>query len=79
VDTATEARIWEALDRRREGRVVFIIAQRISAVSRADKIIVLDEGRISGVGSHRELLADNEVYRSIALSQLGEEALKDAG
>jgi ATP-binding cassette subfamily B protein len=79
VDTATEARIREALDRRREGRVVFIIAQRISAVSRADKIIVLDEGRISGIGSHRELLANNGIYRSIVLSQLGEEALQDAG
>jgi ATP-binding cassette subfamily B protein len=78
VDTATEADIQDAVGRR-ESRVVFIIAQRISAIRRADKIIVLDEGKINGMGTHRELLTDNEIYRAIAVSQLGEEALKDAG
>jgi ATP-binding cassette subfamily B protein len=57
---------------------VFIIAQRISAISRADKIIVLDQGRISGIGAHEELLAQIEIYRSIAVSQLGEEVLHHA-
>jgi ATP-binding cassette subfamily B protein len=78
VDTVTESKIQEAI-RRRDSLVVFIIAQRVSAISRADRIIVLDEGRISGMGTHQELLASNEIYRGIVVSQLGEEALKNAG
>ncbi|GHV87113.1 ABC transporter [Spirochaetia bacterium] len=79
VDTATEAKIRQAIAGRRDSSIVFIIAQRISAISRADKIIVLDQGRISGMGAHEELLAQNEIYRSIAVSQLGEEVLHNAG
>jgi ATP-binding cassette subfamily B protein len=75
VDTATEAKIRQAIAGRRDSSIVFIIAQRISAISRADKIIVLDQGRISGMGTHEELLAQNEIYRGIAVSQLGEEVL----
>jgi ATP-binding cassette subfamily B protein len=78
VDTVTESKIQEAIGRR-DSRVVFIIAQRVSAISRADRIIVLDEGRISGMGTHQELLAANEIYRNIVVSQMGEEALKNAG
>jgi ATP-binding cassette subfamily B protein len=78
VDTATEAKIREAIKQRGGGATVFIIAQRISAIMRADRIIVLDEGRISGVGTHGELIKTNEIYRSIAVSQLGEEALEIA-
>jgi ATP-binding cassette subfamily B protein len=77
VDTATEAKIREAIKRRGGGTTVFIIAQRISAIMRADRIIVLDEGRVSGIGSHAELLRSNEIYRAIAVSQLGEEVLED--
>ena len=78
VDMATEAKIHAAL---RSGdnkdRIVFIIAQRVSAISDADNIIVLDDGVITGQGTHGQLLKDNEIYRSIAVSQLGEEVLKD--
>ena len=52
-----------------------MIAQRISAVMDADQIIVLDQGEIIGIGTHEELLKTNEIYRSIAISQLGEEAV----
>lgn len=79
VDTATEAKIRQAIAKNSKDATVFIIAQRISAVSRADKIIVLDEGRISGMGTHGELLMKNDIYRSIAVSQLGEEVLENAG
>jgi ATP-binding cassette subfamily B protein len=78
VDTATEANIREALARR-DSRVIFIIAQRISSIRAADRIIVLDAGKISGMGTHEELLRNNEIYRAIVVSQLGEEGLKDAG
>ena len=54
---------------------VIIVAQRIGTIMGADKIIVLDDGRIAGIGKHRELLSDCEVYRQIALSQLSEEEL----
>lgn len=54
---------------------VIIVAQRIGTIMGADKIIVLDDGRIAGIGRHRELLSDCEVYRQIALSQLSEEEL----
>ncbi len=54
---------------------VIIVAQRIGTIMGADKIIVLDDGRIAGIGKHKELLSDCEVYRQIALSQLSEEEL----
>jgi ATP-binding cassette subfamily B protein len=79
VDTATEAKIRQALAGNRDSSIVFIVAQRISAISRADQILVLDEGKLSGIGSHEELLITNEIYRSIAVSQLGEEVLHYAG
>lgn len=78
VDMSTEAEILTDLKKHQSGKVVFIIAQRISAIANADKIIVLDDGRISGMGKHRELIKNNELYRSIVVSQLGEEAVKDA-
>ena len=52
-----------------------IVAQRISTILHADKIIVLDEGRMAGMGTHRELLENCEVYRQIAESQLSKEEL----
>jgi ATP-binding cassette subfamily B protein len=69
VDTATEARIREAFYHNLADTTIFIIAQRIGSVKEADKIIVLDEGGISGVGTHDELLKTNEIYREINSSQ----------
>ena len=54
---------------------MIIVAQRISTIASADNIIVLDEGRIAGMGTHRELLKSCDVYREIAYSQLNEEEL----
>jgi ATP-binding cassette subfamily B protein len=69
VDMATEARIREAFYHNLKDTTVFIIAQRISSVQDADKIIVLDDGKVFGVGSHEELLATNDIYKEIVSSQ----------
>ncbi len=69
VDTATEAMIRSAFRDELRGSTKIIIAQRISSVRDADRIIVMDEGRITGVGNHAELLRTCEEYREIALSQ----------
>ena len=55
-----------------------IVAQRIGTIINADKIVVLDEGKCVGIGTHKELLKNCEVYKEIALSQLSEEELKHA-
>ena len=55
--------------------VVFIVAQRISTIRNADQIIVLDEGKIAGIGSHQQLMATCSVYQEIARSQLSQEEL----
>jgi ATP-binding cassette subfamily B protein len=77
VDMATEAKIQNTLFARQNETIVFIIAQRISAIREANKIIVLDEGEISAIGTHVELLQSNEIYRSIVVSQLGKEAVSN--
>ena len=69
VDTATEAKIREAFYNNLADTTVFIIAQRISSVQNADRIIVLDDGKIYGIGTHEELLRTNEIYREINASQ----------
>jgi len=71
VDVETEALIQEALETVMKGRTSFIIAQRISSVLKADKILVLDRGRIAGEGNHRELMETSPIYREIFDSQLG--------
>lgn len=77
LDMRTEGRLQEALKERMTGKTVFTIAQRISSVVDSDKIIVLEDGEISGIGTHKQLLSSNDIYRSIAISQLGEEILSD--
>jgi len=69
VDSATEAKIRESFYRNLADTTVFIIAQRISSVRDADQILVLDDGKIAGIGTHRELLANNKIYQEINASQ----------
>jgi ATP-binding cassette subfamily B multidrug efflux pump len=76
LDFATDARLRQALRKETAGKTVLIVAQRIGTIMNADKIIVLDEGRIVGHGTHKELMACCPVYREIALSQLSENELQ---
>lgn len=71
VDTATDARIRQAFAQEIPGTTKLIIAQRISSVEHADRIIVMHEGEIDGFGTHEELLASNEIYRDVYESQTG--------
>ena len=69
VDTATEAKIREGLAKKLPDMTKIVIAQRISSVRHADLIIILDKGRINGMGTHESLLADNRIYQEIYESQ----------
>ncbi len=77
LDYQTDAKLREALNRmiRETKATVFIVAQRISTIMHADRIIVLDQGRIAGQGKHEELMKTCEVYQEIAYSQLSQEEL----
>lgn len=70
VDTATDARIREAFSKYIPEVTKIVIAQRISSVAEADMIIVLDEGKVNGVGTHSELLETNDIYREVYESQI---------
>ena len=70
VDTATEAKIRESFNNELKGTTKIIIAQRISSVINADKIVVLDDGRITGIGTHEELMKNCEAYSEIYYSQM---------
>jgi ATP-binding cassette subfamily B multidrug efflux pump len=70
VDSATEARIRASFRKNLADTTILIIAQRISSVQQADKIIVLDDGRIAGIGTHAELLAGSPIYQAICASQM---------
>lgn len=79
LDFATDARLRKAIRENTEKTTVFIISQRVSAVRNADRILVLDDGRIVGIGTHQDLLATNAVYQEICASQLsGKEACNNA-
>lgn len=70
-DTATDARIRKAFAEEIPGTTKLIIAQRISSVQNCDRIIVMDDGKINGFGTHEELLSGNEIYREVYESQTG--------
>ncbi|HET7027273.1 MAG TPA: ABC transporter ATP-binding protein [Candidatus Limnocylindrales bacterium] len=70
LDFATDARLRAALDRELTDATVIIVAQRVGTIMNADRIVVLDAGRVVGVGTHADLLASNETYREIVYSQL---------
>lgn len=75
LDFKTDSKLREALAEKTENKTVIIVAQRISTILNADKIIVLEDGKMVGIGKHEELMKNNETYRQIALSQLSEEEL----
>ena len=75
LDYATDARLRQALAARAQGMAVLVVAQRIATVMHADKILVLDEGRVVGEGTHEELLRTCPTYLEIAKSQLSEAEL----
>jgi ATP-binding cassette subfamily B multidrug efflux pump len=77
VDVETETRIQEALEERLRGCTKLVVAQRISTVLKADKIVVLEKGRIAAEGSHGELIAACPIYREIFESQLGDDSLPE--
>jgi len=70
LDFATEARLLAALKGETANATVFIVAQRISTVITADRIVVLDNGRVVGIGTHADLVEKNAIYREIVSSQV---------
>ena len=79
LDFKTDSKLREALSTRTKNKTVIIVAQRISTILNADKIIVLEEGKMVGIGTHEELMKNNETYRQIALSQLSAKELGEKG
>lgn len=77
LDFQTEAWLRAALQKEILNATVLLVAQRIHTVMHADQIIVLDEGRIAGIGTHRELMSTCEVYREIVFSQLSQQELEE--
>lgn len=75
LDFKTDAKLRKALKQETKDATVIIVAQRVSTVMDADRIIVLDEGKIAGMGTHKELMQSNKIYREIVASQLSEEEL----
>ena len=73
LDFKTDAKLRQALARETQGAAVLIVAQRVTTVLGADRIVVLDEGRVAGIGTHKELMESCQVYREIVLSQLSAE------
>ena len=76
LDFATDARLRKAIGENTHSMTVFLVSQRAATIKGADVIVVLDEGRVAGLGTHRELLRDCQVYREICLSQLSKEEVE---
>ena len=76
LDFATDARLRRAIREKTGDMTVFIVSQRVSAIQSADCILVLDDGHLAGMGTHKELLSSCEVYREICLSQLSNEEVE---
>ena len=76
LDYKTDAKLRAELATKTKSQTKFIVAQRVTSIMQADKIIVLDGGKIVGIGTHGELLEDNEIYREIASSQLSDEEIE---
>lgn len=76
LDFKTDVKLRTALSEKTKDKTVIIVAQRISTILNADQIIVLDDGKIVGIGKHEDLMENNETYREIALSQLSKEELE---
>jgi ABC-type multidrug transport system fused ATPase/permease subunit len=74
LDGGTDARLRDALRTVTQDSTVVIVAQRVSTIMDADQIIVLDAGRVAGIGTHRELVTDCPAYQEMVASQLGQEA-----
>lgn len=79
LDYKTDVALRRALKEKTENSTVLIVAQRISTILHAEQIIVLDDGKVAGIGTHQELLQNCEVYRQIAESQLSEQELVETG
>ncbi len=77
LDYATDAKLRQALKNNCHDMTVFMVSQRAATVKNADKIIVLDDGRVAGIGSHQELISTCEIYKEICISQLGSEEVGD--
>jgi ATP-binding cassette subfamily B protein len=75
LDFKTDAKLRAALNKEIDDATVILVAQRVSTIMEADRILVIDEGRLVGIGTHQELLRNNDVYKEIVASQLSEEEL----
>ena len=78
MDYKTDFELRKELKKYTKEATILIVAQRIGTIKNADKIVVLDNGKMVGIGTHSELLKNNEVYKEIALSQLSKEELENA-
>ena len=76
LDFATDARLRKAIRENTKDMTVFIVSQRATTIRNADTILVLDDGKLAGMGSHKQLLKECDVYREICLSQLSKEEVE---
>ena len=75
LDLKTDAALRKALSKKTKNSTILLVAQRVSTIINADQIVVMDEGKVAGIGTHNELMKNCEVYKQIALSQLSKEEL----